>query len=190
MNDSAPDLAARIARLEAEVRHLRDLADVQDVITRYSRALDWLDERALDAVFYDDAVIDYGFFRGSGKDFKPVLMQVERAAGRRWHFTSQVKIALQGDIAEVESYNLSVASPDATPGSETQVMHFYGYYQDTIARRGGCWGILRRKHLAIAATALRDVPMQGELASLNKIGYASTEHADFRALASAPPPAR
>jgi hypothetical protein len=188
MNDTATELATRVARLEAELCHLRDLADVQDVITRYSRALDWLDEPALDAVFFDDAEIDYGFFRGSGKDFKPVLMQVERAAGRRWHFTSQVKIALHGDTAEVESYNLSVASPDATPGSETQVMHFYGYYQDTIARRGGRWGILRRKHLAIAATALRDVPMQGDLASLNKIGYASTAHADFRALAGAETP--
>ena len=35
--------------------------------------------------------------KGTGKDFKPVVMQIEHATGRRWHLGAQVTINLDGD---------------------------------------------------------------------------------------------
>ncbi len=183
----AGGLEARLARVEAELAHHRELLAIQDVLTRYSRALDWLDAPMLDTVFYDDADIDYGFFKGTGRDFKPVLMDVERAAGRRWHFTAQVKIDLHGDTAEVESYNFSVATAQVTPVPPADLGLYFGYYQDRLLKRGGKWGLIRRKHLLLAGSTLREIAMDGPMATLNQLGLADTHHPEFRRLGGAAP---
>ena len=64
MSESS-DIQQRLDRLEQEVAGLRALREIEDVLTRYSRALDWLDDAMLETVFYDDAEIDYGFFRAT-----------------------------------------------------------------------------------------------------------------------------
>src|SRR6187551_1777108 len=127
MSESS-DIQQRLGRLEQEVAGLQALREIEDVLTRYSRALDWLDDAMLETVFYDDAEIDYGFFQGNGREFKPLLMQVERSVGRRWHFTAQIKIALDGDSAEVESYNLSMAAEPVRSDPPAEFDQFFGFY--------------------------------------------------------------
>ena len=190
MQNTTPDVAAltaRIEKLEREVAHHRDMLEIQDVLTRYSRALDWLDDGMLRTAFFDDAEIDYGFFRGSFREFAPILMQVERDAGRRWHMTTQVKIHIDGDTAEVESYNLSLSTPAVESVPPADIAHFYGYYVDRMQRRNGRWGIVRRKHLLLGMTSVREVALEGPMSVLNKIGPTSTQHADFRRLTDARP---
>ena len=190
MPNTTPELAAittRIERLEREVAHHRDVLEIQDVLVRYSRALDWLDEEMLRTAFFDDAEIDYGFFRGSFHDFAPVLMQVERDAGRRWHLTTQIKIHIEGDVAEVESYNMSVATAPVSSVPPADLSHFYGYYIDRLQRRNGRWGIVRRKHLLVGFETVREVALEGPLSVLNKIGPTSTGHADYRRLSKEQP---
>jgi hypothetical protein len=190
MQNTTPDLAAltaRLERLEREVAHHRDMIEIQDVLVRYARALDWLDDGMLRTAFFDDAEIDYGFFRGSFREFAPILMQVERDAGRRWHMTTQVKIQVDGDVAEVESYNLSLATPAVSSVPPADLAHFYGYYADRMVRRNGRWGIIRRKHLLVGMTTVREVALEGPFAVLNKIGPTSPQHADFRRLTHALP---
>ena len=53
-----PDIHERLRALEAEVRDLRARREIEDVLARYSRALDWLDDAMLETVFFDDAEID------------------------------------------------------------------------------------------------------------------------------------
>lgn len=181
----APELSAllqRVEQLESELARMRDIHAIEDLVLRYSRALDWLDGDALEEVIFDDAEIDYGFFRGSGRDFKPVLMQIERTTPRRWHFTSQVKVHLQGEFADVESYNFSIGTTALVADESSRAMHFHGYYHDRVARRGGRWGIIRRKHLLVGAVSLAEIPLEGQFAQLNKIGYASLQHPDHRPL--------
>lgn len=179
------DLLARLERLETEVAYQRDVLDIHDVLARYSRACDWLDEAMLDTVFYDDAEIDYGFFKGSGKDFKPVLMQVERSVGRRWHLTAQVKIDLSGDTAEVEGYNYAVATKPVSPEPPADITQFFGYYVDRMVKRSGQWGIIRRRHLLVTGLMDREVPLDGVFADLNKIGPTSPGHEEYRRLSKA-----
>jgi hypothetical protein len=179
--------AARLAALEAEVSRLRDVQAIHDLLARYSRALDWLDDAMLDTVFYDDAEIDYGFFRGSGRDFKPRLMALEHSVPRRWHFTSQVSIALDGDAAEVESYNLSLAVPRLEPQGGGEYAAFFGFYKDRMLKRGGRWGIIARKHLQVAGAPLAEMAMEGDMGQLNQIGRTGADHPDYRRLTDAAP---
>lgn len=181
MADSLAAVEARLARVEQELQVHRDRAEINDVLVRYARALDWLDPVALDRVFFDDAEIDYGFFKGSGRDFKPILMDVERAAGRRWHFTSQVFIDIEGDVAQVASYNLSAATgPGSTrPTAGNEVFTFYGYYVDRFERRNGRWGISRRKHLLVTAISLAEKAVEGYMDQLNLIGATAPTDADY-----------
>jgi hypothetical protein len=179
------DIHERLRALEGEVRELRARREIEDVLARYSRALDWLDDAMLETVFFDDAEIDYGFFQGTGKEFKPLLMQVERTVGRRWHFTAQIKIELDGDIAEVESYNVSMAAEPVRSDPPAEFDQFFGYYIDRLARRNGRWGILRRKHLLLTAAKVRETRLEGPFALLNAIGPTSPQHADYRRLSRA-----
>lgn len=183
MPGDTEQLSARLDRIESELAVHRDILAIQDVLTRYSRALDWLDAKMIEDIFFDDAEIDYGFFKGNGKDFKPLLIEFERGIGRRWHFTSQIKIALDGDRAEVESYNFSVASEQVSPGEGTRIMQFFGKYIDRLERRGGRWGIARRHHLQVSGVVTEEVAITGDLALLNQIGPATPEHPEYRSLA-------
>ena len=184
-----PDTAAlveRIERLERELASQRDLIEIQDVLARYSRALDWLDEDMLSTVFFDDAEIDFGFFKGSGRDFQPLVLQIERSLGRRWHFTGQVKIDLKGDVAEVEGYNITLSAEPAASVPPANLAHFYGYYLDRFARRNGRWGIVRRKFMLLSTTSILETQTDGPLSAINLAGSTSTTHPDYRRLSAAP----
>lgn len=181
------DVLARLEAVEAELAEHRDILAIHDMLARYSRALDWLDDAMLETVFYNDAEIDYGFFKGSGKDFKPVLMELEHGIGRRWHFTSQVKIDLQGDSADVESYNLSLSLPKVEPGDGEQYAVFFGFYKDRLLKRGGKWGIIARKHLQVAGAPLAEISIDGDMGLLNQIGQTLPSHPDYRRLSQAEP---
>ena len=110
MSDTLDALSARLETLERDLAELRAREAIRDLLARYSRALDWLDDKQLDDVFFDDAHVDYGFFTGTGKDFKPVVMQIEHATGRRWHLGAQVTINLDGDAADVMSYGIAIGA--------------------------------------------------------------------------------
>ena len=43
--------------------------EIADVMQRYSRTLDWLDDEGQASCFWPNAPIDYGFFQGSAQDF-------------------------------------------------------------------------------------------------------------------------
>ena len=49
---------------------------INQTITRYCRALDWLDESLLRTCYTEDAYIDYGFYSGDVQGFYPVLWRL------------------------------------------------------------------------------------------------------------------
>ena len=48
----------------------------------------WLDFSLMDEVFWDDAAIDFGFFKGVWRDYRPVLYDIERAGESTYHLTT------------------------------------------------------------------------------------------------------
>lgn len=129
-----------------QLQLLLDKEACLDVLARYCYALDWIDEALLRTVFHPDADIDYGFFKGKGKDFIPAVMAVERAAYRRWHHSANTLLRIAGDVAEAESYaftNMMNKGPDGTILRSI----FFGRYHDRLERRDGRWWILRRTYM-------------------------------------------
>lgn len=172
MKDGTAGLEARVARLEEE-------RAIEAVLANFARAMDWLDEALLDRVVFDDAEIDYGFFRGDGRGFKIAVMEMERGIGRRWHFAAQVQIDLDGDRARASSYNLTLGVPAVDPDPPADFIAFAGYYFDRLERRDGRWGIVARKHVLLTAATMPELPPAGPFAALNRIGAATTAHPDF-----------
>ncbi|RVQ65711.1 nuclear transport factor 2 family protein [Croceicoccus ponticola] len=169
----------RIAALEARLSELEDERAIAKVLADYSLALDWLDEKTLDRVFWDDADIDYGFFKGTGAEFKPILMAFESGLGRRWHFTSQLRTEIAGNEARATGYNLSLAIAAVESGDPGGLSGFFGFYNDRLSKRDGRWAISARKHILVAGTHWDDIAITGDLSALNTIGATGQHHPDF-----------
>lgn len=144
--------------LEAKVQELLDRQAIIDVLQRYSRTLDWLDDDGQATCFWPDAAIDYGFFTGSAADFLPVVMQIERASQRRWHFLSGPSIAFHSpDRASVECYGLATGIREGEDGSWSGGL-YGGRYLDAFDRRDGEWRIAARKYIMDWKLPLEDQP--------------------------------
>jgi len=177
-------IKARIDELERQLALHHDINAINGVLADYCRALDWLAPERLERVFFDDADIDYGFFVGSGRDFRDVLAEAIRNASPRWHSSSTIKIAHRGDVAEVESYGLSVSGVCKPDGSSHQLMSFCGLYLDRFERRNEAWRIARRKYLLLSCAKLEQIDAQDDVLGLNQLVDGSPAHPDFRTLDS------
>jgi SnoaL-like domain len=92
----------------AELITLLDEMACRKVIGRYGSALDWRDEAALASTVWPDAVIDYGFFKGSGEEFVQAFMPIERAAGRPFHILVTEQLEVRSPFADAESLGFSL----------------------------------------------------------------------------------
>ncbi len=144
--------------LEEKVQALLDKQAIAEVLQRYSRTLDWLDDEGQAGCFWPDAPIDYGFFTGSAADFVPVVMQIERASQRRWHFLSTPSIALHSaDRASVECYGFATGIREAENGIWAGGL-YGGRYLDEFEKRDGEWRIARRRYIMDWKLPLEDQP--------------------------------
>jgi hypothetical protein len=131
---------------DPQVQALLDKQEIGEVIARYSRTLDWLDDQGQASCFWPEAQIDYGFFSGTAADFLPVVMDIERRSQRRWHFLGSVQIALRSAVtASVESYGLATGVREAD-GKWTGTL-YGGRYLDEFEKRGEQWRISRRQYI-------------------------------------------
>lgn len=125
---------------------LIDKQEIAEVIARYSRTLDWLDDEGQARCYWRDAAIDYGFFVGTAADFVPVVMRIERSSQRRWHFLSGLQIALRSDVAaSAECYG--IASGVRENGGAWTGNLYGGRYLDEFEKRDGEWRISRRQYV-------------------------------------------
>ncbi|MGH6787537.1 MAG: nuclear transport factor 2 family protein [Novosphingobium sp.] len=128
------------------VQALLDKQAIAEVIARYSRTLDWLDDDGQASCYWPEAEIDYGFFTGAAADFVPVVMAIERRSQRRWHFLGSVAIALHSaTTASAECYGLATGVRES--GGEWTGNLYGGRYLDAFEKRGDEWRIARRQYV-------------------------------------------
>lgn len=131
---------------DPDVQALLDKQAIAEVIARYSRTLDWLDDAGQASCYWPDAAIDYGFFAGTAQDFVPVVMHIERASQRRWHLLGGLQIKLHsGSVASAECYGMATGVREAE-GIWTGNM-FGGRYLDEFEQRAGEWRISKRQYV-------------------------------------------
>jgi len=125
-----------MARLVAE-------ADCMRLLHSYGRAIDWQDAEGLRGLFWPDAVIDLGFFKGSGEEAASFLMENAARSGRRFHSTTNIVLHVDGATALADSCCTTHAvGADGSGGLAWQL--FFGRYLDRLERRGAEWRFAER----------------------------------------------
>ena len=129
-----------------EMREMLDHYAIEKILKRYARALDEKNYDALDAVFTEDAVLDYtaaGGIKGTYPVVKKWLKEVLDPMPEMQHFTTNVEIEFDGDHAKGVSYTFNVNGVHAD--GKLQHMTVGAQYFDTFARTAQGWRIAARR---------------------------------------------
>ena len=125
-----------------DLQELSDRAEINDVLVRYTRAIDTGDWDRLDTVFTGDAQIDYTE-SGGFAEVKPWLAEMLPAFfPKRMHTLGQVEIRLEGDTAEVAAYFHNPMPMDDGRGG-TKLVEIGGVYHHSMTRTSDGWRSLR-----------------------------------------------
>jgi ketosteroid isomerase-like protein len=129
---------------DVDMRMLADRIEIDDLITRYSTAIDNRDFDLLDTVFTEDADLDYdevGDFRGDRAAFKAWMAEVAPLFSMWLHHATNRAITLEGDTATAVTYLLNPVVLDGRPGVLTEG----GRYHDRLVRTEDGWRIVARR---------------------------------------------
>lgn len=147
------------ADLEARLRDLLDRDAIFQVLLRYARGLDRLDNELVRACYWDDAIEDHGQFVGTPDGFIAYADHVTLMFETAQHGLLNHVCDLQGDDAYCETYYQFTG---VTPGDGPNLVST-GRYVDHFQRRGSTWRIANR--VALVESQM-DVPKAAMLAHL------------------------
>ena len=121
-------------------RHV-DRLDIEEVLIRYTRAIDTGEWDRLDDVFTPDADIDYtasGGIAAPYAEIKPWLAEMLPIFPRRMHTLGQVDSVVDGDAATVAAY---FHNPMVLPQEEGEgvLVEFGGIYHHELVRTPDGW---------------------------------------------------
>ena len=127
------------------MQEISDRMEIQDLMVRYSYAIDSRDWDALDDVFTPDAHIDYGVFGGSVGDLpstKAFLADAMPNFPVYQHMVSGTTITFDGDNAETKTqcHNPMIMSDADDP----DLMVCGLWYVDKLVRTADGWRIKER----------------------------------------------
>jgi hypothetical protein len=129
-----------------DLQTLSDRAEITDVLTRYTRAIDTGEWDKLDTVFAPDAQIDYtesGGIAAAYPEIKPWLAEMLPAFfPKRMHTLGQLDIQVDGDAATCSAYFHNPMPMDDGAGGE-KIVEFGGIYHHTLARTPDGWRSVR-----------------------------------------------
>jgi hypothetical protein len=120
---------------------ISDRLEIEDLLTRYTRAIDTGEWDRLDEVFTPDAQIDYtatGGIAAAYAEVKPWLAEMLPIFAKRMHTLGQVESQVIGDEATVTAYfhnPMLISQPD---GGEVLV-EFGGIYHHDLVRTPQGW---------------------------------------------------
>jgi hypothetical protein len=136
---------AQVSR-DPALQELLDKQAIAEVIQRYARTLDWLDDEGQASCYWPDAAIDYTFFKGSAAEFVPVVMSIERSSQRRWHMLSGLAIQLDSPTtARTECYGMATGIRETDGVFSGRLIG--GRYLDEFQKRDGEWRISKRDYI-------------------------------------------
>lgn len=130
-----------LAALAADVRRLKDRADILDCMNRYTRGADRLDRDLMLSAYHPDATDDRGAFTGNPEARVDWLLAYLETLDHTTHHISNFTLDIEGDVAHCESYVITTSLPR---GSETVTMGCARYI-DRFERRVGEWKIAHRE---------------------------------------------
>jgi 3-phenylpropionate/cinnamic acid dioxygenase small subunit len=129
------------------LQDISDRIEIDDLLIRYSKAIDQKDWKLLDTVFTADAEVDYvssGGIKGSYPEARAWLEKALAIFPVTVHYVTNSEVTLSGDRATARTavYNpMFFKNPDGT------LHHFAvgAYYVDELVRTKGGWRIAKRR---------------------------------------------
>jgi hypothetical protein len=129
---------------QAAVDELVAKQAIHDVVMRYCRGIDRLDEELVRSVYHPDAYDDHGTFKGNGWDFASSVIQTLAAVPQRtMHTICNELVEVDNDVAYGEAYVVAHHLFDDGAGGRT-LFSFHGRYVDRFERRDDEWNIAHR----------------------------------------------
>ncbi|MEO6092173.1 MAG: nuclear transport factor 2 family protein [Novosphingobium sp.] len=127
------------AELQSKLAAIADRDEIHQVMLRYARGLDRLDNELARSCYWDDAIEDHGHFVGSPDAFIPWADGTTLMFLSTQHAILNHVCDLQGDQAFCETYYqfTGIAAEGPHLGS-------VGRYVDHFQKRGGEWRIANR----------------------------------------------
>ena len=163
---------------ESALQRLLDERECRAVLARDGIAIDWQDRQALESVFWPDAEVDYGFFKGLAAPFVDVLLDIAKLSLRRFHMTANEQLSIQGATAQAQSCIVTQAISVAEDGSRKSSV-FLGRFVDELEKRHGEWRIRRRVYLQ-HGTYMAAYEDAGMLSGMLNADGLTPEHSLFR----------
>ena len=115
---------------------------ITEVLHRYCRAVDWIDDELAAGIWHPDGTASYeGGFEGLGSDQLASIFDSHRLATATSHQLANITIEVAGDRATSESY----VHACIRFGDKDIVV--WGRYLDAWSRRAGTWGIDHRRYV-------------------------------------------
>lgn len=129
------------------LQEISDRMEIQDLLVRYSTAVDRRDWGAFDEIFTTDGRIDYaemGGASGSVSEIKDWLARAMAPFATFQHMIGNIEIHLDGDRATARTmcHNPMVLARDS---GETHVFFCGLWYQDELVRTPRGWRIRSRR---------------------------------------------
>lgn len=130
---------------------------IRDVVVRYARGADRLDEELTRGAYWPDGYDNHGLFRGNAQEFVTWARQLGSGLPGLQHLLGQSFIEIDGGRAMCETYFLccEARSPRETPTDELAVLG--GRYVDRLEKRDGIWKIEHRDVVIDWSANLHDV---------------------------------
>lgn len=131
--------------VKSEVGILEEIEAKQalhDLNTTYCRAIDRMDRELLISLWHDNAVVEYGSFKGSGKEFTSHAARPDDGKERTFTSISNEYFEVNGEEARGEIYVITVST--LLDGNEKTDQLIGGRYLDSYKRIGDIWKIARR----------------------------------------------
>ncbi|HEY2773150.1 MAG TPA: nuclear transport factor 2 family protein [Candidatus Binatia bacterium] len=130
---------------QPDLRRLADRLEIEDLLVRYSTALDTKNYDLLDDVFTPDGIGDYtagGGFKGTVPELKQWLTVALGIFTVVQHLVTNVAVEISGDEATSTCYLFNPLGYPAGEGLET--MRAGGIYRDRLVRTAAGWRIRER----------------------------------------------
>lgn len=127
---------------EKRLCELLDKQQIQEVMARYSRAVDRMDMDLLKTCYWLDANDHHGPFNGSAEEFFEIVAGLSDPYSFSQHLICNQYIELDGDTAQSESYFMMPAGIERD--GEQMIWLLAGRYVDIFERRNGEWRIRDR----------------------------------------------
>jgi hypothetical protein len=129
-----------------KLEELIDRAEIQDVLTRYTRGLDRVQMDLVRAAFHHDAWVQFpeDVYVGPADGFCDFLAREMPLFVRTRHHIGNILIELDGDVAFVETYLNADHEATSFHKWNAAFVTLWARYIDRFEKRDGVWKIAKR----------------------------------------------